>query len=215
MKNTKKLGFMRAGVLLLLASFGFTQSAHALITQTLDLGQRNGEVTELQQFLGTNSYIYPANLVTGYFGGMTQTAVMQFQEAYGISQVGRVGPQTEAKINAIMNSGLGLDISAPMLSNVNIQTYRNSTTVNWTSNEAATGKVFYDTQPIQMTEQLGVVGVPYISGNVATNNMNAAYSESVSIQNLQPNTLYYYVVQSTDNSGNVTITWPTTFYTTN
>jgi len=37
----------------------------------------------------------------------------------------------------------------------------------------------------------------------------------VSLQNLQPNTTYFYLIYTTDQKGNVSVTWPSTFQTTN
>ncbi len=84
------------------------------LTTNLYFGLINSsQVTCLQQFLknqGTN--IYPEGLVTGYFGNLTKSAVIKFQEKYaseiltpiGLSQgTGYVGAQTRAKINQIMS----------------------------------------------------------------------------------------------------------------
>src|SRR3989344_2638261 len=71
------------------------------LTGQLDYGQTSTNVTNLQVFLASSPTIYPQGLVTGYFGPLTKSAVMNFQSAYGISQVGRVGPQTLTKINSL------------------------------------------------------------------------------------------------------------------
>jgi hypothetical protein len=71
-----------------------------------------GEVTCLQQFLkNQGSDIYPAGLVTGNFGSLTQQAVIKFQEKYSadilspaglLKGTGYVGALTRAKINQIL-----------------------------------------------------------------------------------------------------------------
>lgn len=66
----------------------------------------NGEVTRLQQFLARDASIYPAGLITGYFGPMTETAVQRLQARNGIvssgspdsTGYGYVGPRTRASI---------------------------------------------------------------------------------------------------------------------
>ena len=67
----------------------------------------NGEVTKLQQFLAQDSSIYPAGLVTGYFGPMTETAVQRWQARNGVvssgspdtTGYGYVGPKTRAAMS--------------------------------------------------------------------------------------------------------------------
>lgn len=64
------------------------------------------EVSQLQQFLATDSAIYPEGLVTGYYGNLTKRAVQRWQIKYGVvSSVvgevggyGTVGPKTRTKI---------------------------------------------------------------------------------------------------------------------
>ncbi len=66
---------------------------------SLDVGSRGADVTALQQRLLIEG-VY-AGPVTGYFGLMTQAGVRAYQAKYGIDQVGRVGPQTRAALNAL------------------------------------------------------------------------------------------------------------------
>ena len=64
----------------------------------------NGEVTKLQQFLAQDPSIYPAGLITGYFGPMTEAAVQRWQARNGVvssgspdtTGYGYVGPRTRA-----------------------------------------------------------------------------------------------------------------------
>ena len=207
MKNT--LGVF--AVLLLTATFGASQ-AHAAITSQLDLGAKGTQVTELQQFLASNPTIYPAGIVSGYFGSLTQAAVRQFQAAYDLPQVGRVGPMTGARINAVVNSGLGMDVFAPVISGVAIQTSTYSTTVSWSTDSQASGKVFYSTQPLQTQEASASFTAPAVSGSVVQSSLSG-YAQSLMISNLLSNTTYYYLVEAIDNSGNVSVTLPNSFHT--
>lgn len=72
----------------------------------------NAEVRCLQEFLKDQEQdIYPEGLVTGYFGNLTQAAVIRFQEKYASEILnplglyfgtGFVGPSTRAKINQLL-----------------------------------------------------------------------------------------------------------------
>jgi peptidoglycan hydrolase-like protein with peptidoglycan-binding domain len=59
----------------------------------LRFGMSGDEVKRLQQLLGMK----PA-LQTGYFGVITEGAVMSFQGLHGLVQDGVVGPKTRAAI---------------------------------------------------------------------------------------------------------------------
>lgn len=72
------------------------------LTMELQSGMRNDQVKLLQEFLVQDKAIYPESKITGYFGPATKAAVKRFQAKYGISQVGRVGPATMAKLNELM-----------------------------------------------------------------------------------------------------------------
>lgn len=84
------------------------------INNNLYFGLSNTEVRCLQQFLKNQGQdIYPEGLVTGYFGKLTRTAVIRFQEKYrveilspiGLSRgTGFVGVFTRKKINPILNA---------------------------------------------------------------------------------------------------------------
>lgn len=77
-------------------------SAQCLNTsQSLSFGMNNSLVVTAQQLLKNLGY-FPVDIdTTGYFGPITRTAVLEFQAAHNISQVGIVGPQTRAKLNEL------------------------------------------------------------------------------------------------------------------
>lgn len=63
------------------------------------------EVRYLQIFLKAQGEdIEPEGAIDGYYGSATTKAVRNFQEKHGIKAVGRVGPQTKAKINEILKN---------------------------------------------------------------------------------------------------------------
>lgn len=186
------------------------------LTRQLQVGARGADVSALQSFLAEDPTIYPQGLVTGYFGPLTKSAVSNFQARNGISTVGRVGPITMMAINQRMAGGdsnwetIGMapSITSAGVSNIS----RNGASVNWTTNENAKGLVYYSTTPLSLGEHINSVDV---SGNTAMFDGNYRTSQSVALQNLQPNTTYYYLAYVTDQDGNVSITWPNVFQTTN
>lgn len=213
--NIARIALVSAGTFfaLLAVSSGM---AHAAVTSPMAIGSSGNNVTQLQQFLATNPTIYPAGIVSGYYGPLTAAAVTQLQVAYGIAQVGQVGPITAAKINNIMATGFGLDTSAPMISGLSIsQVNPTSVTINWTTSALARGQVFYATSPIEADEATGVYQLPYIGGTPASVNSNTSVSnnQSVQLSNLQPNTYYYFFARAIDNSGNVSMSMPQSFQT--
>ena len=66
-------------------------------TSFLTVGTQSNEVAELQLRLGVLGYFSGSD--TGYFGSLTRQAVIDFQAANGLPQVGYVGPSTRAVLN--------------------------------------------------------------------------------------------------------------------
>lgn len=192
--------------------------AYTIIGSQLDFGERNNDVTSLQSFFADNVMIYPEGLVTGYFGGMTKGAVLRFQAQYGFDQVGRVGPLTRDKINSLITQGgwTVSDVSGPWIYNVGKTVTNTSATFNWNTNELASAKVFYYTSPVTMNEgDINSVGFGSTIGYTTTNDNVARMSQQIIIDNLLPNTWYYYVIVATDMKGNVSVWNPNTTFKTN
>lgn len=204
--------FFNSKMTLALLAFVFVASSASVafaaspITTQMGVGARGANVSNLQSFLASNPSIYPEGLVTGYFGPLTARAVANFQVAYGLPDVGRVGPLTMAMLNRVIAMGRGIDVSGPQLSGVIINRLATrSATVNWNTNEAASAKVFYDTRPIVAYEASQNFTAPVINSAYASANASFSNSQSVALQDLNPGTVYYYMVQSTDASGNVSV----------
>lgn len=79
-------------------------AAVGVIVKDLVLGNRGDDVTLLQTILSRDKAIYPEGLVTGFFGPATLRAVKKFQEKYGVPAIGRVGPQTRAKLEEVFGA---------------------------------------------------------------------------------------------------------------
>lgn len=204
----------------LISLFG-VQQVYAAITGQLDFGATGSDVTELQTYLATNSSIYPSGLVTGYFGPLTQAAVQKFQSTQGIVSAGtpettgygRVGPQTIARINSLSGSAdQTYWDSSPTLTSPTVQYGSTSATFTWNTNEPTQGQVYYDTILLHLNEATGPRQQPYVSGAYVTDN-SGQMSHSITIRNLQPNTVYYFLTRAVDDVGNMNMTWPSSFRT--
>ena len=139
-------------------------------------------------------------------------AVINFQSRNNIPTVGRVGPMTLLALNAQIDGTTTSVGGAATIYNKSISTNRNSANVIWNTNTPTTGVVYYSTTPLVTYEHLTSVDV---SGSVAATDFNLTTSQNVLISNLQSNTVYYYMLYSTDQSGNVTVTVPGMFQTSN
>lgn len=219
--NLMYLGLM--GAIALVSLFGI-ENAYAAINTQLDLGDSGSQVTELQTYLATNASIYPSGLVTGYFGPLTQAAVQRFQAAQGLVSAGtpsttgygRVGPQTAARINSLMGGGTVTQQywdTAPILSSPAVQYSNNAATFTWTTNEPTQGQVYYDVNPLRSDEATGPRQQPYVSGTAAYDSTGLQTVHTITIQNLQSNTLYYFLTRAVDSVGNMSMTWPSSFRT--
>ena len=211
----KKIGLIAVSTLIIAAPF---LAQADTLTRYLSVGMSGSDVSAAQSFLAQDATLYPQGLVTGYFGSLTKSAVINFQVRNDIVAnsgsvgAGRIGPATLPVMNMQMANGVSNSSSAAIISNPTVSTGRTSATVNWNTNENARGVVYYSTSPISLGEHANSVDV---SGATAMTDNTARVSQSVSLSNLLPNTTYYYLVYTTDQTGNVSITWPSSFQTTN
>lgn len=207
------LGFLLSTGITQAANGYFTVSANTPLTRNLWYGSTGSDVYKLQTFLASNSDIYPAGLVTGYYGPLTQAAVRQYQVNYGISNVGVVGPVTMSSINNTMARRYGIDVYGSTISNISVQTTQNSATINWNATGYNSGKVYYSASPFSFIPTVGNFSAPTIIGGSNVLTAYAANSQSVTVSNLNSRTTYYYIIQVTDASGNVSVTNTSTFTT--
>ncbi|MDB5237718.1 MAG: hypothetical protein JWL88_820 [Parcubacteria group bacterium] len=86
-------------VLLFLAFVSLPLATHAAITRSLYVGTTGNDVLELQETLRAKGFFtYPVS--TGFFGAVTKQAVLKYQAARGLEQVGIVGPLTRSLLNS-------------------------------------------------------------------------------------------------------------------
>lgn len=209
-----RIGIFSIATLFMLM-FMLPKTSHAdfsPLNSQMGFGARSNDVTALQTFLASNPTIYPSGMITGYYGSLTQAAVAQFQAHYGIDQVGRVGPTTLARMNMVINSGTGLDVTAPVIMNSGTQNILGGVMINSTTDTNAQTRIFYSTTPLQMTEATTGFTSPTISGS-STVASSIGVSQSITLSSLLPNTTYYYVIVANDAAGNVSVTNQNTFRT--
>ncbi len=73
-------------------------------TRMYKRGDKNIEVEHLQEILALEKVSFPENLITGYFGTITEKALKQFQIKYQLVSSGIVDEATQAKLNSIPHS---------------------------------------------------------------------------------------------------------------
>ncbi len=208
-QTTLKASILVSALMLVLLP---TVSYADAINRQLETGMSGSDISMMQTFFAKDATIYPQGLITGYFGFLTKSAVANFQTRNGIASVGRVGPATLPVLNAQIAAGTVVTsgAAAPMITGVNVNLGTNYASVSWNTNEYAKGVVYYSTSPLITYERVNSVDV---SGNIAMTDESMRTSQTVSIQNLQSNTTYYYMIYTTDQSGNVSVTWPAMFHT--
>lgn len=196
-----------------IAMYAKYSRAETILSGSLSLGDSGQEVTILQTFLASEPFVYPENIVSGYYGNLTAAAVGQFQCAMdivcggspAINGYGRVGPRTLNAINQmarVVNGETVLDVRAPAMTDGSVSVTNTTATVSWTTNESARGRVLYGTAwPFLYAT------APSVSDSVIDT------TTSVTLMGLSPNTTYYYVRENTDPSGNVTLTLAKTLKT--
>ena len=175
----------------------------SIISSQLQLGDTGSEVSALQTFLARDSSIYPEGLVTGFYGPLTEAAVKRYQAEFGIMAVGRVGPVTLASINGSGGTGGTNDVNASVTNAVNVSTGSNSATLVWSSNEPVFGRAMFSTGT-----QFVYASSPSVSSAAGFNNL-----QYMTLNGLQSNTAYHYVLESVDIAGNTTWTIGRTFIT--
>lgn len=78
-------------------------AGEALAQRILKLGDRGADVSEVQQLLQQQGFFYGP--ITGYFGSITNNAVLQFQQANGLNPDGIVGQDTQSLLFSSAGTG--------------------------------------------------------------------------------------------------------------
>ncbi|MBY0473307.1 fibronectin type III domain-containing protein [Patescibacteria group bacterium] len=219
MKKTLGLSAAALGLSALMLA---TPALAATISTQMDIGTKGSDVTTLQQTFASDSSLYPEGLVTGYFGSLSSGAVKRFQARNSIvssgtaasTGYGRVGPSTIATFNAVYGGGVVSTASAPIISIPALAANNTGMTVMWNTSQPATGTIYYSTSPLTVTETTGPGQSPGITGvNLQTSTVAIGTTNSVNLTNLYAHTTYYYMILAVNASGQISVTWPSTFMT--
>lgn len=182
-------------------------SASALsLYRQLQIGMSGSDVRELQSYLAQNSSIYPEGIISGYFGNLTREAVRRFQAIAGISQVGRVGPQTMTALNSGNFINSNGNTIAPFIQNVNVNSVFGGSSISWSTDELSKGKIYYSTSPLQVYETY--TDVQATGAQVSSVDVNFSNTHNVNLTGLQSGMNYYYMIYVTDQDGNVSVSVP-------
>jgi peptidoglycan hydrolase-like protein with peptidoglycan-binding domain len=220
MKNAIGLSTAALGLSALMLA---TPALAATISTQMDIGAKGGDVTTLQQTFAADSSLYPEGLVTGYFGSLSSAAVKRFQARNNIvssgtavtTGYGRVGPSTIATFNAVYGGGnTSYGDTAPTISDVSLTATSGGMNVSWVTDQQATGIIYYSTSPLVVAEATGPGQQINVNGNnVQTMTAPLGTAKSLTMNNLSGHTTYYYMIESVDTSGKISLTWPSTFVT--
>ncbi len=88
-----------------------TKSITKALNRTLKKGVRGEDVEILQTLLALDPVIYPEAMVTGYFGSLTEKALIKFQNKYGLKGDGVAGPMTREALEKDIDTN-DLDVEA-------------------------------------------------------------------------------------------------------
>lgn len=218
MKNNKLMLLGIAGSFVFALAFVLTPLTTEAYTQisgntTLRVGSKGQDVVALQQLLASNSDMYPSGSQDGSFGPKTKSGVVQFQLAYGLTADGIVGSKTRNEVNSVVNAGRGIDVSNAGIYNLSVTASGRNEVIYFNSNEPVKAAVFYDTNSINWNnwnDEVVSMDTPQISGTVNVDNTFST-NKQFTLSNLSSNTRYNYTITTTDQAGNMSVIWPTTF----
>lgn len=192
---------------------------------TLMLGSRGPAVSALQQMLKDKGfYTYPE--ITGYFGPITQAALLAYQSANSLPVTGTYSvastpaetitetpeesepepaePRRRSGGGGSNNSDddeeVVVDTTAPAISAIASSPSQTTATISWTTDESADSQVEYGTSASY--------------GATTTLDTSLTTSHSVPLSGLTASTLYHYRILSRDAAGNLASSTDQTFTTT-
>src|SRR3989338_7277858 len=215
MKKNKKfaiLGIMGSLALALAFIAVPVAEAYTIINSSTSLrvGSRGEAVRAMQELIASDLVIYPSGSQDGVFGSKTKEGVIQFQLAHNLTADGIAGPVTRSRMNAVVATGRGIDVSSPRIFGLSVTSSGRNEMFAFTSNEPVKTAVFYDTSAINWdswNDKVASLETPTISGLRSVDD-SFSLSKQLTLAGLSANTRYDYTVTATDQSGNTSVILP-------
>ncbi len=123
--------------------------------RSLSRGMSGDDVRDLQELLAQDSSIFPAHLITGFFGPKTEEALRKFQKKFGIEAIGIFGPKTQARLLSLF---VGRELPAGIIARLGLAT---------SSTTPGAGVVTVCHKPAGVSPQTLVIGVPALGAHLA------------------------------------------------
>jgi hypothetical protein len=170
MKNISSKFLLLPVFLFVFTMFASTQTASAaeypalcsVFTKTLLPGDSGEDVRQLQLVLSQEGIAYLGG--TGFYGPVTERAVKTFQTRAGIYAVGKVGPQTFARMRALWCQGTSTTPGGTNPGNSNLDvtltpttTGGNNVSLSWASRGAVACRINNETVPLSGTKSYVVM----------------------------------------------------------
>lgn len=73
------------------------------LKDNLNKGVTDEDIKKVQEVLASDHSIYPAGLVTGYYGPMTEEALKHFQEKFNLEVTGEINTETRSALEILLN----------------------------------------------------------------------------------------------------------------
>lgn len=124
---------------LLFAAPSFAEAA--LGERTLSKGASGEDVAQLQEYLLTKG-VYPYHTATGYFGPITEQAVIDFQQNQNLKVDGIAGPQTNHAVQVLKQGDIGRPVAVLQSQLKNAGYYQSSVDGIYGSGTASAVKSF-------------------------------------------------------------------------
>lgn len=103
---------------------------------------------------------------------------------------------------------------APVLGAPVVEITNSTAKITWSTNEPTIGLVYHDDEPLVFGPSVGPRLFPYVSGNLFVMDEDGLQTEhTVTLENLEANTAYYYTVGAMDSIANTTIGGSSSFRT--
>lgn len=180
-------------------SVGTLTATTAMITAT------TSEPTTVRAQYGTTT-AYGATTAFGTLGtttALTLTGLTPSTTYHFVLNARDAAGNTATSTDAVFTTAATPDTTAPVISGIQAtSTTATGTTLTWTTNESASGKVYYGTTtPLALGSALSIFDPAFVTNH------------SIALSGLTASTTHYYVIESKDAAGNTATSTESSFAT--